>query len=179
MIVYQASKTQFRSDVKSNSIEVKVHASFEKVLGQKTAKSEIRSWQNSLMYMSNVLDDSSIPDDAGICIEYMLPRSTKRIDFVITGQNSNKENSVVIIELKQWQDIQTTDLPDIVKTFVGGAVREQNHPSYQALAYSQYLEDLSEVISHEKIGLYPCAYLHNCEDGRNIRHSNYEHLLMT
>lgn len=177
MIVYQASKTQFRSDVKSNSIEVKVHASFEKVLGHKTAKSEVKSWQNSLMYMSNVLDDNLIPDDAGICIEYRLPRNNQRIDFVISGQNEAKENSVVIIELKQWQEIEATDLPDIVKTFVGGAVREQNHPSYQALSYSQYLEDLSEVITQEKIGLYPCAYLHNCEEDINIRHSKYEHLL--
>jgi len=66
VIVYDASKSEFRNDVKNNKIETKIHEAFQKNLGHKTSRNEIASWQNSMMYMSNILDDNEIPDDAGI-----------------------------------------------------------------------------------------------------------------
>ena len=177
MIIYESTKAQFRNDVKANKVDTFIAGAFKAQMGFGTSKNELRSWQNSLMYMSNVLDDNEIPDAAGIFIEYNLPRSSKRIDFIITGQDEQKKNSIVIVELKQWQNLELTELPDVVKTFVGGASREQTHPSYQALSYAQYLEDLSEVISRESIGLYPCSYLHNCESESVARHSFYQNTL--
>ena len=55
-------------------------------------------------YMSNVINDSNIPDDAGIAIEYKIPQTSKRIDFIITGGNGENKKVAVIVELKQWSD---------------------------------------------------------------------------
>ena len=174
MIVYDSTKIDFRNDVRNNQIEKKIHEAFQRNLGHKTSKSEVASWQNSMMYMSNILDDKDIPDTAGISIEYMLPRSSKRIDFIITGKNQDKKNSMIIIELKQWQEVQKTDQPGVVKSFVGGSVRELAHPSYQAWSYAAYLEDFNDAVVKENIGIKPCAYLHNCISNIDIKDAIYE-----
>ncbi len=173
MIVYDSTKSDFRADVKNNLIEKKILEKFQQNLGHKTSKSEIASWQNSMMYMSNALEDSGIPDDAGISIEYMLPRSAKRIDFVITGKNENNDNSMVIVELKQWSEVEKTDQPGVVRSFVGGGIRELTHPSYQAWSYAAYLEDFNDAVVKENIVIRPCAYLHNCNSDEHIKDSVY------
>jgi hypothetical protein len=173
MIVYDSTKSGFRLDVKNNLIEKKILAEFERNLGHRTSKSEIASWQNSMMYMCNALDDEGIPDDAGISIEYMLPRSSKRIDFIITGQNDSNENSMIIVELKQWAEVEKTDESGVVRSFVGGAVRELTHPSYQAWSYAAYLEDFNDAVLKNNITIKPCAYLHNCTSSNAIKDSIY------
>lgn len=64
--------------------------------------SEVRSWRNSLFEMAKVLQDDEIPDEAGVAIEYQLPNSSQRIDFMVTGEDDHGQPKVVIIELKQW-----------------------------------------------------------------------------
>lgn len=178
MIIYSANKKDFRDDVKNNQIDFKIHNEFIRNLGHRTAKNEIESWRNSMLYMSNVLDTDEIPDDAGIYIEYILPRSTrKRIDFIISGKNTSKENSVVIVELKQWSIVEKTEQKDIVKSAVGGNVREVPHPSYQAWSYAAFLEDYSDVVEAQKVKLVPCAYLHNCDDDVSVKSDFYENCL--
>ena len=174
MIVYDSTKINFRNDVKNNLIETKIHEAFQRNLGHRTSKNEIASWQNSMMYMSNILDDSEIPDNVGISIEYMLPRSSKRIDFIIIGKNINKKNSIVIVELKQWQEVQKTDQPGVVKSFVGGKIRELPHPSYQAWSYAAYLEDFNDAIVKENINIKSCAYLHNCISSVDVKDQIYK-----
>jgi len=174
VIVYDATKVDFRNDVKNNRIETKIHEAFQRNLGHRTSKSEIASWQNSMMYMSNILDDNEIPDNAGISIEYMLPRSSKRIDFIITGKNKDKRNSMIIVELKQWQEVQKTDQPGVVKSFVGGNIRELAHPSYQAWSYAAYLEDFNDAVVKENINIKACAYLHNCVSSIDVKDAIYE-----
>lgn len=71
-------------------------------MNRHTARSEFRSWENSLEYMYKVLNDNEIPQDAGIAIEYNIPQTSKRIDFLISGYNKQDQSNVIIIELKQW-----------------------------------------------------------------------------
>jgi len=174
MIVYSETKKTFIDDVISNRIEDRVLRDFEQKLGHSTSKSEIRSWKNSLMYMNNILLDPEIPADAGIHIEYRIPQTSKRIDLVITGQDFNKNDSAIIVELKQWSDVSITQKNGIVATYVGQGVREVGHPSYQAWTYAALLQDFNETVRDENIGLYPCAYLHNCTSNDVINHSFYK-----
>jgi hypothetical protein len=98
MIVYSSNKKGFLNDVLSGQVEQQILASFVREMGHTTGKSEINSWRKSMPYMSNVINDSSIPDDAGIAIEYKIPQTSKRIDFIITGTNSDNRKVAVIIE---------------------------------------------------------------------------------
>ena len=86
MIVYASTKSEFREDVRYNRIEGAILQAYKRNLGHSTSKSEIDSWKNSMMYMSNVLEDDGIPDSTGVAIEYRIPQTSKRIDVILTGR---------------------------------------------------------------------------------------------
>ena len=174
MIVYSATKSEFQNDVNLNVIADKILTRFQTQLGHSTSKSEITSWKNSMLYMNNILNDAAIPGNAGVSIEYKVPQTSNRIDFILTGKDQNKTDTAVIVELKQWSNVQRTSKDAIVETFLGGGEREVNHPSYQAWSYAALLYDFNETVREENIVLKPCAYLHNCEDYDVINHSFYQ-----
>lgn len=174
MIIYQNSKQSFIDDVISNNIENVIYDFFKKKLGQTTTQGEINSWKNSMQYMNNVLLDTEIPSDAGVVIEYQIPQTSKRIDFILTGQGEDNSNFAILIELKQWSEAQLSTKDGIVSTFVGKRVRETSHPSYQAWSYSALLEGFNEAVYTSNIQLKPCAYLHNYMPDNVINHSFYD-----
>jgi len=174
VIVYSSTKAEFRQDVLNNQIEERILEAYKRHLGNNTNQSEINSWKNSMQYMSNALEDSGIPNDTGVAIEYKIPQTSKRIDIILTGINEHKNSTAVIVELKQWSDAQLTDKDAIVRTYVGGGVREVNHPSYQAWTYAALLEDFNESVQEQDIKLKPCAYLHNMVADDVIKHARYE-----
>lgn len=177
MIVYNSTKQGFREDVFNQVIVDKINESFVSHLGRRTSENEINSWKNSLMYMNNVLSDDSIPSYCGVSIEYQIPLTSKRIDFILTGADSSGNHSVVIVELKQWQDAQLTDKDGVVVTrFQHGEV-ETTHPSYQAWSYAATLSDFNSSVQEHNITLHPCAYLHNYDDDGIISHPFYNHYL--
>lgn len=177
MIVYQAVKSEFQHHVDTGEIDQIVLKKFQDVLHQTTGQAEIRAFWNSLNFMSSVIEDQDIPDNAGISIEYQLPQSGKRIDFIISGTNENDLPYVVIVELKQWSKAEMTEKDGIVRTALSGGLHETSHPSYQVWSYAALLEDFSVPVREEKIILKPCAYLHNYEEDNVIKHDFYkEHL---
>ena len=163
MLVYEGVKSEFINDVNLNLIVNKIYEKYQKYFGR-TSDSQLNSWKNSMQYMRGVLDDNEIPDNAGVAIEFNIPTTSKRIDFILSGRDKNKKDSVIIIELKQWEKCEAVEGKDgIVSTFTGHAVREVTHPSYQAMSYANLIKDFNETVQLEDIGLYPCAFLHNYE----------------
>jgi len=80
----------------------------------------------------------------------------------LTGENQFRDDSVVIIELKQWSEAQKVDGKDgVVKTVLGGGLRETTHPSYQVWSYASLIRNFNQTVDEEEIELHPCAYLHN------------------
>lgn len=174
MIIYQNSKKAFIDDVVSNNIENVIHDFFKQKLGQSTTIGEINSWKNSMQYMNNVLSDIEIPNDAGVIIEYQIPQTSKRIDFILTGQDEYETNYAILIELKQWSESEMTDKDAVVTTFVGKRKREVSHPSYQVWSYASLLEGFNEAVYTSNISLKPCAYLHNYTSDNKIDNVFYQ-----
>lgn len=162
MIVYSGLKSDFLEAVEQDSIATEIEENIYNKMHRKSAQSEFRSWENSLEYMYKVLNDNSIPEDSGIAIEYNIPQTSKRVDFIISGYDEKKDPNVVIIELKQWDKVDTVEEQDaLVETFTGGAMRKVVHPSYQAWSYAAMIYDYNQNVQLENIKLHPCAYLHN------------------
>lgn len=179
MIIYQSTKQGFLEDA-SSGIEDIVRECVRKKLNidVKPGSSEYDSWRNSLgNAMHHVLNTEKIPDDSGVAIEYSIPRSKNRIDFLITGEDERGRERVVIIELKQWTDIQVTDKDAIVLTRFKQGPSEELHPSYQAWSYSTLLYGFNATVYEEGIGLEPCAYLHNHVDNDVITNTFYDDYL--
>src|SRR5690606_32352192 len=128
--------------------------------GLRVAKSELDAFKHSLGYMERVLSDREIPDDCGISIEYHIPQTSKRVDFIISGTDGEREN-VIIVELKQWQSASLTGKDGVVSTQYHKGKAETSHPSYQAWSYAALLNAFNATVEEEGIQLHPCAYLHN------------------
>lgn len=166
MIIYSSTKRDFNNDVINNLISDKIFMKMYEANIHGGGPSEYHSWQNSLNFMNNVLVDPEIPDDVNVAIEYQIPRTSKRVDFIIAGADKDDKSNVVIIELKQWEKAQKVDdeMLHSVKAFTGGAERIVNHPSYQAYAYATFIRNSSEQVQDEDINIAPCAYLHNYDN---------------
>ena len=180
MIVYQETKKQFLYDVRQDLIEEKIQEKVRKKLHKRTARNEFMSWMNSMQYMYKVMEDKRIPDESHVAIEYRIPKSNKRVDFIISGENVQARESAVIIELKQWQQLEKVDTKEaIVKTKLQGKLVETTHPSYQAWSYVSMIEDYNEDVRRYKIRLQPCAYLHNyrLQQDDDLINSCYEHYI--
>jgi DUF2075 family protein len=173
LIVYSATKAEFKKDVMTNDIDRIISDAFLSATGRSTGQQEIKSWANSLQYMDRILHDDDIPHDAGVAIEYHLPQSSKRIDFILTGMDHQRRESAILVELKQWQQAQLTDSDAIVITQFKHGPNETLHPSYQAWSYKRLLEDFNATVQEEHIQLYPCAYLHNYVDDGIISNDFY------
>jgi DUF2075 family protein len=176
MLAYLATKDQFLLD--APSIEDKVKNEVKRKLGHNVGDSEYASWRNSLgNAMFHAMNTSEIPGDAGVAIEYRVNGRAFRIDFMLSGKNSVGKESLVIIELKQWTDIQFSDLAEHVRTILGGGLRDTPHPSYQAWSYLSHLKMYNEYIYDREVSVSACAYLHNCEDSKVVSSSRYEEKL--
>lgn len=162
MLVYEGVKSDFIEDVDLNKITDKILKRFKQVFHRSTGEAEVNSWRESMLRMRGVLADNEIPNNAGVAIEFNIPHTSNRIDFLLSGYDNNKNNSIIIIELKQWQHVEAIDSKDgIVKTFTGGGLREVTHPSYQAWSYASLIESYNQEVYDRNVGLHPCAFLHN------------------
>ncbi len=176
MIIYQANKTEFLNHAFREDIEDVVSRHYGEVTGRAVGPSELHAWKNSLLEMAKVLQDEEIPADVGVAIEYQLPQSSKRIDFVIAGEDEQARSAVIIIELKQWSESRRSEKDAIVWARRGGRAgeREGPHPSYQAWSYAAYLRDFNTAVQDGNINLRPCAYLHNHPRDGEIDHPHYK-----
>jgi DUF2075 family protein len=163
MIVYNGTKSTFVDDVRHGVIETKILDLIRSkgLLGGQ--EREVESWHNSMQFMRNIVDDPEIADDVQVAIEYNIPQTSKRVDFLIIGADPGGKDSIVIVELKQWSKAEKVDdeMHYSVRTYVANDNRIVCHPSYQAYSYSRFLINYSQEIQDKHISLVPCAYLHN------------------
>jgi hypothetical protein len=169
MLVYEGDKQQFLSDVQDNSIDQKIEMNMWNRLHKRVSSSEEQSWRNSLNYMQNVLLDSEIPDTSGVAIEFGIPNTNKRVDFILTGLDKENQHNAVIVELKQWSKVEPVPYVDQlleaeiidVQTRFSHGQQLVHHPSYQAWSYRSLISNFNANVHAIPIHLESCAYLHN------------------
>lgn len=177
MLVYEGVKSSFISDVDLNLITDKILKRYKEVFHRSTGESEINSWRESMLRMRGVLSDNGIPDNAGVAIEFNIPHTSKRIDFLLSGYDKNKNNSIIITELKQWTHAEAVEGKDgVVSTVTGRALREVTHPSYQAWSYASLINSFNQEVLNRNVKLHPCAFLHNYDlsDDDSINSEQYK-----
>ena len=176
MLAYLATKSDFLRD--APTIEDLIRDAVKTKLNLNVGEREYVSWRNSLgNAMSHVMHSPSIPDDAGIAIEYRVNGRQYRLDFVVSGLDPQGFESIVIIELKQWTDIEFSELDEHVRTALGGGIRDTRHPSYQAWSYKSHLEQFNEYVYEKNVRVSACAYLHNLKSNAVISDSKYENAI--
>lgn len=164
MIIYSNTLGEFRNHVTLNMMQsILLNALKEKGLSG-GSPSEINAWNNSLHFMKDVLDDSYFSPFCQVAIEYNIPQTSKRVDFMIMGNNGH-EDHVVIVELKQWAKVEKID--DSSSHSVMSDLKSHEptaHPSYQAYSYKCLILDYCDDKQVNENTLKPCAYLHNMSE---------------
>ena len=163
MIIYENTLGNFNDDVVLNRISDKLYDSLRENHLSGGSDSEINSWNNSLHFMKDVLEP--IPNDCKVAIEYNIPQTSKRVDFMILGRDHQMIDHVVIVELKQWSKVEKVN--DSFRHSVMSDLRSHEpvaHPSYQAYTYKQLLLNYGGAEELKPEVLNPCAYLHNMSD---------------
>jgi uncharacterized protein len=161
MQLYAGSIQDFVSDTLQNQIATKLDTAFFDYYGHHPSDAEIRSWRSSLRAVKDVFEYSGFKDH-GIMLEYQLPLTSKRLDCMICGRDKEGRDNSVIIELKQWETSQTSQVSEHVITWIGGANRDVLHPSVQVGQYKLYLEDNhTAFFEKDPVLLHACSYVHN------------------
>lgn len=83
MIVYDGLKSDFLRSVENDTIALEIEKNILAKMGRHTASNEFISWDNSMQYMYKVMNDPNIPNNVGVAIEYNIPQTSKRVDFMI------------------------------------------------------------------------------------------------
>ncbi len=120
--------------------------------------------------MQNVLLDSEIPDSSEIvAIEFGIPNTNKRVDFILTGLDKANQHNAVIVELKRWSKVEPSpyvdqlleaEIIDVQTRFSHG--QRVVHASLPASMVIRSLALNFNANVHEiPIHLESCAYLHN------------------
>ncbi len=122
----------------------------------------IRKWINSLEYISNILEKSNIPDNCSIAVEYNIPMTNQRIDFLLTGYDKNNNKNIILFEFKQWSVVNEVEGSNVLlETFVGKSNKQVLHPAYQVWTYQELLKDYNENIQNMNINISSCVIMHN------------------
>jgi len=136
-------------------------------MGNSPSPAERRSWENSLVEISELFIQCGL-GDVNLLVEYQLPYSSKRIDVIALGSSPKNETPTVIaIELKQWSSASLVEgALDSLKIDSYGNTPIL-HPAVQVSRYCEYLSDFNRFVSHEDTNLFGIAYLHNWMDTNN------------
>ena len=162
MILYSSRVSDFIEDINNNKITYILENMKQKELYEGTTISEKHSWENSLKYMSEILNQSNIPKDCTVSLEYNLPMTSSRIDLMLCGYDIENKKNVLIIELKQWSKVNRIEDSDmLLETYVGNGLKKVVHPSYQAWTYKMLLKHFNQNIQENNIVVEACSILHN------------------
>jgi len=127
----------------------------------------MNSWQNSLSRIRDLIELAGL-DDNMIALEYECPYNQSRIDCLLFGKDTDANENIVLVELKQWTSVIPQDDEGIfeekykVETYTGGSNRLVTHPSEQIKGYQNYLKSfISEFEANPPLTLFSCSYCHN------------------
>ena len=162
MRLYAGTSKQFIEDTVQNQIAEKLKQAFFVYYRFYPSPGEINSWRNSLRSISQVFQHAEFLDH-GVILEYQLPVTSRRLDCMICGQDQDRKDNAVIVELKQWDKCETSEGDNEVMTWVGGRKRDVLHPSVQVGQYKLYLQDTHTAFYDDPnpVNLNACTYLHN------------------
>jgi hypothetical protein len=131
--------------------------------GHGVSPAERKSWSRSLSILAQDLEDAGLRN-VEVLVEYQLPLTSRRIDAVLAGVHpKTREDSFVVIELKQWSYATRYEDSDTLVD-VEHAAGPRLHPGIQVGDYCQYLTDFLGLLAEHGNQVHGAAYLHNAVD---------------
>ena len=151
----------------SKTLVEKLSAQMLFQMGNSPSPAEKRSWENSLVEISELLIQCDL-GEVVLLVEYQLPYSSKRVDVLALGSDPKTgQPTIIAIELKQWTNASLIEgALDTLKIDSYGNTPIL-HPAVQVSRYCEYLNDFNRYVSDDNTNLFGIAYLHNWIDANN------------
>lgn len=163
MILYEGAIEKFNDDVLQNCIADRASEKYQAYYKKNPGTSEYRSWAYSLAILNNSFLYAGLKNNY-VIVEYELPYTSQRIDVLVFGNDSNDQENIVLMELKQWsnENVYESQSEGNVIVDYGKFKREFPHPSLQVQGYHFHLKDFLEIFDNNKAPqLSSFAYTHN------------------
>ncbi|MDR2278355.1 MAG: DUF2075 domain-containing protein [Vagococcus sp.] len=137
---------------------------------------EVLSWKNSLPILIKLINQAGLTD-LDLIMEYETPLNS-RIDALLVGYNkATSRPTAMIIELKQWQSINTefTESNTFVKL---DNVEEESsirsHPIAQTHTYRSHLKCNHSNLGDNQVDILEIQYLHNYKNKEELFSNQYD-----
>lgn len=137
---------------------------------------EVLSWKNSLPILIKLINQAGLTD-LDLIMEYETPLNS-RIDALLVGYNKvTARATAMIIELKQWQSINTefTESNTFVKL---DNVEEESsirsHPIAQTHTYRSHLKYNHSNLGDNQADILEIQYLHNYKNKEELFSNQYD-----
>lgn len=129
--------------------------------GEKSNDSEVRSWENSLCLLIQLLSKKGF-DNLYLIAEYSLT-ADRRIDAILLGNDHNNQSLALIVELKQWSELGENYENQIsdVNVRIGRDYVYRLHPVIQTYRYEEELQMHHTSVIQGDIATASIQYLHN------------------
>ncbi|QED47010.1 hypothetical protein [Cytobacillus dafuensis] len=179
--LFKGSVSQLLKDAKDKkkSLGVYLKDIYEIHWGENTPPSdgEVNSWDKSLTNLLDLVHSIKELDDIQILVEYQLPSKLERIDCILTGVTKGI-SKVLLVELKQWSNVNTTNSIKRVEYEWQGKITRCLHPCVQVGNYENFLRNSHSFLSQEEVEISSCVYMHNLPDNEmeKIIHSSFSHI---
>lgn len=163
MRLYEGTVAEFNSDVVRSTLADKLAERFLTHYRHSPGKSEYDSWQQSSLFLKNSFESATLSRNQ-LIIEYELPYSSRRIDVLLFGSDSVGQDSIVLLELKQWSNdnVRDAEAEGNITVDYGRFVKESAHPSLQVEGYHYDLLDFIKLFDDRNPPkLNSAAYCHN------------------
>ncbi len=170
MIIYEETKAKYIGECDEGIIYNKIIKNLITRANEAPEPNFIDSLENSLPKMADVLRSDLFNEELNVAIEYKINTTRKRADFIIYGKDEFGSDNVVVVELKGWTFVNSSNKKDFVFTNGGDGLKDYWHPSIQAYNYIHLLELFNEFVRDHNIKLNACSYLHDMDPV-------YEHIL--
>jgi len=155
------SVREFCRSVKLNRIFVDLERAYADTTGRSAGRAERDSWAGSLPRLSGALELYELPESVCVGLEVQVPYYSERIDAAIYGHDSAGQPFLVLVELKQWSDLQPADDGCLYVQMRSGLVPVV-HPSLQVEGYRRHLANFVRAFQNKPpVQLACCVYAHN------------------
>lgn len=163
MRLYEAPVTDFNNDIAYNRITDILVEAFSLFYKKEPTIGEKISWNNSLRQVKDVLIEAGLRDNY-IAIETEVPYTSRRIDVLLFGKNNARDDNIVLIELKQWDNSGVLDSEYEGNVYVKyrAGFSEEPHPSLKVEGYHYGLTDNYSIFEENPpVNLVSCVFCHN------------------
>jgi hypothetical protein len=163
--LYRGSLKQFLADLDAGDLVPLLQRQFRELESREVAPGELTAWNVSLPAMADVLRGDRF-QSAEVFVEVRMPLCGRRCDVLLTGRSSVGKPSAVVVELKQWQSVGKSAIPEDVA--IGTSSRQ--HPSAQVRDYVRFLAHYHSAFVDGGLEVHGCAYLHDMTHAPSIGH---------